>query len=281
MTVWASICFIISYLIFELQILIIWLYLSRKSDMQTTIVDLVNKDTLHFHNINFSLIYIILALTSNLGNGPVDIPNIIALILAILFFFAAMICYLYYSIGISIRFYLIMKQKICLSENYTDGEIQIFIRCIIISISGVVSVARTYWNHYTGLYYELTHTRGVDPTGLPIVISILIAAIIINVVCRSLIYKEKIKMGHIQASSSQHFKSTSALSGLVFLALWACLLGIRPQIFGEYVLAVRFIWLGTSLNVVPFMYIIFTKDCFDYIKQILGIHKISSDVNPQ
>ena len=77
MALWVNICFITSYIIFELQMLIIWLFITRKSYLRVTILDLVNCDTLILHNITSSMIYIIVKLLYDNKSGPTLIPDVI------------------------------------------------------------------------------------------------------------------------------------------------------------------------------------------------------------
>lgn len=279
MSFWVNICYSLSYIIFEVQMFLIWLYFSRKSDLHTTIIDLVNRDTLIVHNIYFSMGYLIIALLYQAKIGPPDIPHLIILTFSISTNFVAMICFTYYSLGIAIRFYFVMKHKTCLSEDYTDEETRIFIRIAAVTFSGTIAGARTLAQHYPGFYYEITHTIGVDPSGLPIVILILFTAIIINAVGRLCIFLEKRKIKDSHEKDSSHFRSSFILSVLVCLALCICFIQLRPQIFGDYIYAVRFLWLGTSLNVVPLMYMIVTKDCINFIKSRFGIR--TSSVQPE
>ncbi len=43
----------------QLEMLLIWSYINRKSDLLTTAIDLLNRDTVIAHNMQVSIVYIL------------------------------------------------------------------------------------------------------------------------------------------------------------------------------------------------------------------------------
>ena len=273
MTLWVNICFIASYIIFELQMLIIWLFFTRKSDLHTTIVDMVNCDTLILHNMTFSMIYIIVKLLYDHRSGPTFIPDVIIQGYSIFFSVVTLTCYMYYSIGIALRYYLVLKQTTCLSETFTDEQIQIGIRCATATISVSLAIDRTIRGEYIPFYFIMTNKEGNNQSGFYLIAFVLSLSVIINIVCRTLIYLEKRKFQDNHFRNSNNFKKSAI--GIIILAiaaLSAVLMQLNAAAFGNYIYTVRFIWIGVCLNIIPFVYIIVTKDLIMYIKVKFGLN---------
>ena len=160
-----------SFAIFQTQMFLIWLFLTRKSDYYTTIIDLVNQDTLKLHNATFTMFYIIISLSYKVEDTklPSDISPPLILAFAIIFHITVLTCYMYYSIGIGVRHFLVVKQRTYISEDYTDKEIQRRIRVITASISCIIVIIRTLLGEYPQFYYDLTLIEGKDRTGMPVI----------------------------------------------------------------------------------------------------------------
>lgn len=186
-----------SYLGFEVQIMVIWFHLRRKSELLTNCIDLINRDTLTFHNVAFSLGIWFSFLTHQFhGKNPDYIPTFfkwIILCFSLAFLILALMTFLYYSLGITLRYYLIITKQNCISEDWTDGDIRITTRYVIATIAASAAVLSAVNGGYPDFYYDLTHEPIRNEIALGIAIGFLSLSIVLNIIFRCLIFIRKKK----------------------------------------------------------------------------------------
>ena len=220
-----NICLISSFITFLIQMLLIWRFAHRKSDLQTTIIDLVNFDTIALHFITGSICYIVASLTYETRNTPTLIPHILIEIFSAIFYFFCLCCSLYYSIGITIRYILVLKQRTYLIETYTDPETRNHIRCIVFGLSLIVVILRIIFGELPTLYYIITHTEGTDYTGIPLLIMVLSVALVVNIVFRTLIELENKKKEKVSRNSQLRLQTRICQDGVSINKLGSCHIG--------------------------------------------------------
>ena len=178
---------------------------------------------------------------------------------------------MYYSIGIGLRYYLVFNQRTYLSEDYTDEQIQNGIRIVTAAISGSLAIIRTIRGEYIPFYYILTNKENTNSSGFYLPAFILSLSVIINIVCRALIYLEKRKFQDISFKNN-FIKSAIGILILALAALSVVIIQLNAAAFGDNIHTINFIWIGICLNVLPFVYIIVTKDLIMYIKDKFGLN---------
>ena len=252
----------------------IWLYMTRKSDIRTTIIDLVNQDTLLLHTATFTMFYIMMALLYSMPTGT---PSSVILLFSLLFNVVVQICYMYYSIGIAIRYFLVMRQRTYLSEDHTDKEIQQRIRFTSGFISFITVFIRSTLGDFPQFYYDMLNIEGKDQSGMLIIILLLLFAILINIICRVLIHIEKTKF--CKDTDFLNTRSVLAFFVLAVTILTMCILYINRHLFEESYSIIKLIWAALALNVKPSIFIILTPNFFNTVRQRIGIKP--SPVHPK
>ena len=216
--------------------------------MHTTIIDLVNQDTLILHNATFTMFYIFFALTFVDHETPSEIPPSILLLFALFFNTVVQICYMYYSIGIAVRYILVRKERTYLSEDYTDKEIQKYIRFTSGSISIAIVCIRATFGEFPQFYFDLVKIDCTDHSGMPIIIFLLLSAIIVNGVCRLLIHVEKKKFDNSKAAKLFNARAVTALFVLTTAVITICVIHINRHSYIEYFNVIQLIWSGIALT---------------------------------
>ena len=282
MSLWITICYIISFVTFEMQMLLVWFYFKRKSDMNTTIIDLINRDTLVLHIASFTTIYLRMMLSYAAEEMEYAFPTFIAWSLAVSSDLVSLICFTYYSIGIVARCFLVLKQRTCLSEDKTDEEARNIIRYITFTFGSVVTLIRTAMGQINQSFYAMTRTDVSDGSSLLTVLPVLSFAFVVNLVCRLLIARENKKLfkpGREETISKGYINTIWAI------ASWSVVLAVVVVFLYAFwddpnkLHIVRICGAFSTLNALPVVYIYINKDFIEFLKKKIGL--LSPRVSPQ
>ena len=281
MALWITICYLISFVIFTIEMTLVWSFFKRKSDLNTTIIDLVNRDTLILHTATFIMIYVRIFVSHEAEHGTIFVPTFLVWIFAVSYTTISNTCFIYYSVGIIARCFLVLKQRTCLHEDKSDEEARSIIRYATFSIGVIIATIRLCFGEIHQSYYDITHQEGTDHSGLPIALSLLLSAFLINLVCRGLIAVENKKLSRTEreavlSNSKGHIRSIWAI------ASWSSVMAIVTVFLYIYkddpkIHIVRLIGAFSALNFLPLVYIFSNKNFIDFLrkKMIISDAKIS------
>ncbi len=191
----------------HLEMLLIWFYVNRKSELLTTAIDLINRDTVISHTTMLSSLYVIYYLVSFVDDNFVFSP-ISALIMTGWFHMLVAITMVYYSLGITLRYIYIRNQRMELSETWSDRDVQVAARFFAIGIGVVFIAVHISMGGVPRFYNDLTRLPGRDVWGMIFVIFLLFIAIILNVTFR-------INIRRIRHQNVQEMNKTADLKSAV------------------------------------------------------------------
>ena len=260
-----------SYIIFEAQMTIIWCYLKRKSELQINAIDLINRDTLISHNVTISLVHFFTFMIHQYyhENAADYFPNPVKLIflcLSLLFYASLLMTLSYYSLGITLRYYLIITKQTCVSEDFTDGDIRNIARFIIFAVAASASIMTAVFGAFPDFYHDLTHEPGQNKYSLVILIAFLSMSISSNIIFRTLIFMYKKKYAKnaenvndaddANSVDGQHAKAGLAIFLLLCIFAVFMVFLILYQEEKDKILVIRIFMVTCTGNVALFIYII-------------------------
>lgn len=215
-----AVYYIVLYVIFLAEMLSVWLYLSRKPMLLTTIIDLINKDTAVVHTILNSLLYVLIFLSQERDERLCP-PEFLVFILCWSLDFITKVSVFYYSVGISVRYLLVWRQSTCLSDSWTDEEIRTLVRIVSGCIGTGIVFIRMTLGHNPRFYDAVLTGKDNDAVGILINVIFLGLAIALNVIFRFLIFLEN-RRNNPDFHSADYMKSGAAIFIYVF-GLMVCL----------------------------------------------------------
>ena len=203
--------FIISIGVLQIEMILAWKFVNRMSDLMTTALDLINADTIISHNLMVSTVLLLYYMAS-LVNEDFVFSHFVALAVGIWFQIIFGTSFAYYSMGISLRYFLIWQRTTDPIEGWTDQDIRKWARLLAWSIGIIPISLHVYFSGYTRFYPELTGFEIRDVRGIIISLPILFIAITVNVPFKILIAMEKNQMcNHYQNSTTSDLKTAKAM----------------------------------------------------------------------
>ena len=265
---WISLgLFTASYLVFEAQMFLIWKYVSRKSELHTTIIDLINKDTVITHNVFFTLLCVFVSLVTLFEDGTFNDPVSMAavFVLNLLFNVTQLALYSYYSLGISVRYFLVLKQQTYVSEDWTDYEVRNAARIATYGVPAVITGVRSVVGQHSSFYFTLTGTpRTGGQIGLVTSAVFVLMAVMLNIVCRVLIYFEKRNNGEPSRVDQDHVKTGGAICAVccLFLILFIVLIVYRNE--EQFYAMIQIFGFFATTNLLAFAYMALNPNFLEY-----------------
>ncbi len=244
-----------------------WSFIKRKSELLTTAVELINADTIIAHDLLLPTVFLLFHMTSWV-NQEFTWPPFVAISIGIWFYIITNITIIYYSLGISLRYFFIWKRRTYLIEDWTDQDVRRAAFILALTCAVVPNVFHLAFGGYTRFYSELTGSeQGKDVRGLVIQLIIIFISITLNVTFRILIIREK----RHDALNESKTDLNGAMAILIFVVFLTGFLVAVLLLQGnpEAISIVRFIG-GTFICLgVPLIIMLSSNEFLQFMKKML------------